>query len=689
MRSTRKAARALGIAGAAGFVISALTLGPPRLEAQQRSEFVPTFSTNSRVKQQMERLQRLAQQKLWDEWVAAYQQLVDDPRDLVLQRDEEFLVGVRFTCHQQLAALPVAVRQRYRALVDNDAKKLFEKAQSTSDAVVMREVYSRYRFSSYGGRALQWIANRALDEGRAELARIAYSRLVKEPGTSPTLLLRYALAASAAGKATEAKTALDRVRKEFGQQQVQLSGQSIPAAQAADQIASAQKSVEANTEQQWERFGGTEGGRLMSQPFSAAGAPVLKKQWAFVLPTVLPAVGGRPNGYGASVRSRFSFLTFPALSKDRLIVQGPRGLTALDLKSGETAWDAQDFALKSDEVGGDVPNAQMRSYYNTPRSVQAAPALDGYVAVTRTPLSNGNDTSRWPMNFGIAAYDVRKGRQLWRRIAGGEPRGVYFNLPSVESNTAFTGIATYRGGITEYSATALDAGTGETLWTTYLGAGSDPLSTIDGSPPAVRDGLVWIESALYTLNALDVITGEIRYIYRYDPGKRSIFRAGFDSAPVVANEPISLVGTNGTLVFCPRWGTDCVGIDPANGKLLWSSPKAPGQSVLGALFAVDGKRAYIGGGALQAINLADGAREWSWEPEASSSSIGFPVLCGDRIYVVVEQKLWIRNAADGKEVGVVDLASHLGENAGYTSLLALKDRLVLCTRDRLFVFAPQ
>jgi hypothetical protein len=107
------------------------------------------------------------------------------------------------------------------------------------------------------------------------------------------------------------------------------------------------------------------------------------------------------------------------------------------------------------------------------------------------------------------------------------------------------------------------------------------------------------------------------------------------------------------------------------------------------LFAVDGKRAYIGGGALQAVNLADGAREWSWEPEASSSNVGFPVLCGDRIYVVVEQKLWIRNAADGKEIGVVDLASHLGENPGYVSLLALKDRLVLCTRDRVFVFGSQ
>src|SRR5688572_12698387 len=140
-----------------------VSLTPARPALAQRSsrtaEFVPTFSTNARVKQQIDRMGKLAAAKSWDPWIAEYQQLVDDTRDLVLERDEEFLVGVRYHCHTLLAGLPAAVRQRYRALHDGDARRLFEKALAESDEAGMREVYSRYRYSSFADRALLWIAN--------------------------------------------------------------------------------------------------------------------------------------------------------------------------------------------------------------------------------------------------------------------------------------------------------------------------------------------------------------------------------------------------------------------------------------------------------------------------------------------------------------------------------------------------
>src|SRR5437660_1691844 len=78
---------------------------------------------------------------------------------------------------------------------------------------------------------------RAQGEGRAELARVAYNRLAKEPGIAATTLLRYALAADAAGRPEEAKTALERVRKEMGAQPVQVAGQNVPGAAAADLLA--------------------------------------------------------------------------------------------------------------------------------------------------------------------------------------------------------------------------------------------------------------------------------------------------------------------------------------------------------------------------------------------------------------------------------------------------------------------
>jgi outer membrane protein assembly factor BamB len=655
---------------------------------------VPTFSTNSRVKQQVERLNRLASQKLWDEWLATYQELVNDDRELVLPRDDEFLVGVRYHCHQLLAALPPAARQRYRALYDAEARRLYDKAAAENDGAGMREVYSRFRFTSHGPRALLWIANRALDEGRPELARVAYSRIAKEPGVTVSTLLRYALAADAAGKDAEARAVLDRVRKEFGAQPAQVAGQNLTGAAAADQVARAMKREEkaVPSGRAWPAFAGA-GDRKMAATVSGG----LKRLWEFAQPTTPGTPVGRGNqsvfvgsSYGTP-RARFSFLSFPALAGDRAWIQGPRNLTALNLATGQPAWDQQDFVLAKDELPNDNSNPRTGGvFYPSGRPVQAAPSVEGPLLTARVPLAIGEkESGRWPGDFGIGVFDARSGRQLWRRIVGGDPRGIYFNIPTLQANTVFTGAATYKGGITEYSAVALDANTGEPLWTTYLGAGSDPLAVTDGSPAAVKDGLVWIESSLYTLNALDLITGEIRLIYHYDPGRRVGYRGGFDSSPPMTNEPISLIASAaGPIVFAPRWGVNVVAIDGASGKLLWASPKAPNEGTVGWLFGVDGKRAYVCGDHVQAINLADGAREWTWAPDVTSS-MGYAALCGDRIYVPVESRIYVRAAADGKELEVLDAADGLGETPGFTALLGVDGMLLASTRDRVVAFGPK
>lgn len=665
---------------------SAASLVPlPAARAQnQTSEFVPSFSTNTRVKQQVERLERLATQKLWDEWINLYQQLVDDDRDLVMARDDEFLVGLRYFCHQQLAALPANVRQRYRAVADNEARKLYEKALAESDEAGMRQVYARYRFSSFATPALKWSADRALDEGRAEWARVAYSRLAKEPAVNVSTLLRYAMAADAAGKAEEAGAVLERVRKEFGAQPLKVGGQNTTGAAAAEQIAKGMRARAAAKATRWASFAGGTGDRNMG----AGVTGEIKKLWDFAQSTTPETV--RPTQQqvfisSASTRARFSFLTFPVVAGDRLWLQGPRNLSSVKLSSGETAWDQQDFVLKRDEIPNQ--NSDPRSggiSYRSGRPVQAAPSVEGHLLVTRMPLAGGERDGRWPSDFAIVALDNRTGNQLWRKVAGGDPRGLYYNIPTVQANTVITGVATYKGGITEYNAVALDAGTGEQIWSTYLGGGSDPLGGVDGSPAAIKDGIVWIESSLYTLNAIDLLTGEVRLIYRYDPGRRAR-NSGIDTSPSLTNEPISLIATaGGPVVFAPRWGVDVVAIDPATGKLLWSSPKGPlSQPAVGSLFAVDSKRAYICGDHVQAINLSNGAREWTWEPQGPTGSVGYAALCGDRIYVPIEGKIHVHGAADGKEVEVLDATEILGESNGLLTLVSTPDALYVASRDRL------
>jgi outer membrane protein assembly factor BamB len=562
----------------------------------------------------------------------------------------------------------------------------------------MLDVYSRYRFSSYANRALAWLAGRALDGGRAEMARVAYGRLAKDPAVTAGTLLRYATAAELAGKPAEARAVLDRVRKEFGAQPVQLGGQATTGAAAADSTArSLKREAAAAPGRRWTSFGGDAGDRKMASSLTGG----VKRLWEFPYPTrpdsprtTSDRVQFSSYSYTSKL-ARFTFLTFPTVHGDKLWVQGPRNLTGMNLANGERVWDRQGFVLTPEEAALQVPvdAGRGRSYYRpTLRAVQGAPAVDGHLLVARMPLQGlERDGSPWPTDFAIVMVDTRDGRQLWRKIAGGDPKNVYYNLPTLQSNAVLTGTATLKGGITEYSAVALDAGTGEPLWTTYLGAGSDPFNGTDGSPAAVRDGIVWIESSLYTLNALDLVTGEVRMIYRYQPERRPGGRTGFDSAPQLTNEPVSLIASGpGPVLFAPRWGVDVVALDPAaNGKLVWSSPKAPGRSTMGSLFAADDKHAYVCGDYIQAINLSDGSREWTAEFNIVASSVGYAALSGDKIYVPVEGRIHILSTADGRELEVLQTQEVVGESAGFAAVLPLDGMLLVTTRDKVIAFGPK
>lgn len=680
----------LGVLAVGAFLLCGIPGGTP-VRAQVRGEFVPTFPTSTRVKQQVERLDRLAAQKLWDQWLQTYQQLVNEGAEQVLERDDEFLVGVRHHCHQLLAGLPAETRQRYRALYDAEAARLYQRAEAARDEAAMREVYSRYRFTASGPRALLWLAGAALDDGRPELARIAYRRAVRETGVDATTLLRYALAAGAAGRREEAAGALERVRREFAGQAATVAGEQLPAPAAAERVAAALRELPApaTSGAGWRRFAGNDGTRRMA----AGPSGELVRLWDYRHPTGTGPTSTRVS-YGSisfsSARSRFAFLSFPIAGEQLAWVQGPRNISAVDLATGTAVWTATGFTLSREENPQENNNPRTGGvWYPSGRPTQAAPLLDGSRVITRMPLAVGDrEGTRWPADFALVALDARSGHILWRRLAGGEPRGMFYNIPAVHAGTLITGSATHKGGITEFSATALDAATGEPLWTTYLGAGSDPLGAADGSPAAFTEGTVWIESTLYTLNALDLLTGELRLIYRYRPGRRESIRGGFNTAPAVINEPISLIaaGETGPVVFAPRWGTDVVALDASTGRLLWSAPKGGGAGATGVLFGADNHRVYITGEHLQALNLADGGREWTWEPEGAAADLGFAALAGDRIYAPINGRIHVRAAADGRDLGILNPSGGLGETVGFSSVVVVGERVLLCTPTGVTAF---
>ena len=664
---------------------------PLGAQRANQPQFVSSFDFSASIQQQLDRLDRLAQQKLWEQWLTGYQRLVDDHPDGVVPRDDEFLVGLRYLLAGRLAALPAAIGQQYRAKYDPAAREIYDQALRAGDAAPMREIVTRYRMTSYWRRALTWLANDALDSGNLTIAHAAYAQVATERTVTPNTLVRYAMASQQLRRIPEARATLQRLSAEFGGERLRLQGKTVTGAEAAAQLLAQLAQPTSPPTADWERFTGPDWTRRMS---GAPAAP-FNEAWKYVYPVVTEpdtraiyrrVVIGAPYGSGAS---RFGYLSFPVVSGERVLAQGPKNVVSLDLADGKALWSQSAFKLPPEALPP-VPRGRAAMglpYYAAGQSFQSAPTRSGRWVVARIPIINGQPAyssrrsrgQRTPLNYALMVTDAASGEILWKSLAPGDPPGSIFNTPAIHENTIFTGAGSALAGITEFRAVAMQAGTGELLWSTYLGGGSDPLLSTDGSPPVVRNGLVWLETTLYTLSALDVVTGEIRHIYRYTPEERLATQRSSRYRTVV-NEPISLLaGGDGPLVLVPRWGRDVVAIDPKTGQLLWAAPRGYGVAV----FGVDDRRAYVCGSTLQAYDLKTGARQWVWDPQAASSNVGYAALVGDKIYVVVEGRLEIRAADDGRSLGQIDLTEFLGDSPGYTSLIARPDLLLIGTRGSL------
>ncbi|MBM3459648.1 MAG: hypothetical protein FJX77_14090 [Armatimonadetes bacterium] len=548
----------------------------------------------------------------------------------------------------------------------------------------MRDVYARYRFSSYAGKALQWLADWHLAQGRPEAARACYARMFREPDLQPASVVRYALAAAATGATAETKETLGLLRGRMANQTLLLAGQRVTGAAAAAQLEKELRPLPPPGERDWRSFGGPDATRAMP------GRPTrtFSRRWAYTYPASLPRTQSsqRFSYYSSTPRNRFSYLNFPVRHGNQVFIQTPRQFVSVDAATGAERWNQSDFVLTREEMPADpqAPNSNYSS--RASRTFQAAPVLSGRRVYARVPLAQSErEVGRWPADIAIAAYDAATGAPIWRRLALGDPRGTFYNLPLVQGGLVVSGSASLKGGITEYSLVVLDAGTGEPLWTTYLGAGSDPLAYVDGSPPLLCDGVLWIETALYTLSAVDLISGEIRHIYRYPPSRQVGYGGRMDGGLLVANEPISLIGAaRGPIVFCPRWGQDAVAIDPGQGRLLWAAPKASRGSTVGVLIGLTERNAIICGDQVQALQLSDGQRQGIWEPEAGSGPVGVAALCGDRICIPVDNKIHVVGADNLRPIEVLDFSRVLGEGPGFLTATMVGDLLLVAGADRVF-----
>lgn len=657
--------------------------------ASQDTGFSASFSSSARASADLERMATLAGQSAWPAWAAVAQQLLDDDRRQVIERDAEFHVGLRRRVYDLLEQAPPAARAAYLQHAEEPARQAYENATKRDDEPAVREAYARYRLTRGGALALRWLADRALDRGRSEEALEAYSRLSSAANVSPEVLLRGAMAASASRNPEAAKAFLEQIRRDWAGHPVRLAGEQMTGKQAADQLAASLGRQPAAPDAVRRAYGTHES--------TAAGTPALasgelKRLWEYQIPLTRLAGSAvfrrtNPRGYTRTAY-RFQFLSYPAVEGDQVWVQGPRSLTCLDRVTGNPQWDFKQFVLREDELPPSNANSRTGGiYYPSDRPSQGAPSLEGHLIAGRFPMAAVQATgSRWPADMALGIFDSRGGSLRWLRTAGGNPPGIYYNVPLLSGNVVYSGLAQHRGGITEYRAQALDAATGEPLWDCYLGGGTDPQGAVDGSPPLVHQGLVWTETSLYTLAGIDIITGDPWLIYRHTPTPASVTR--LNGRIYLRDHPLTLLAASADRVYyAQRWGPEIVAIDQKQARRAWSRNKPADISAEPVAAAVDTQRIYLAGSGVQACSLTDGSIAWSWQPPEDVDLPGIPALGGARLYVPCGRRVFVLDAENGKQLAEFHIGAPDAEGNSMQVMVAAGDTLYLYTADKLVAFA--
>jgi polyvinyl alcohol dehydrogenase (cytochrome) len=408
---------------------------------------------------------------------------------------------------------------------------------------------------------------------------------------------------------------------------------------------------------------------------TAADVPRLKLKWAF----------GIPKGETNNAQ--------PTVVSGRVFMATDNGyIYSLDAKTGCVYWSFQNGSI-----------------------VRNSPAV-GPISGQGSAGQNG---ARWAVFFGdghanVFAVDAQSGRQLWKtrvdqhvvaRITAGvkyhEGR-VYVPISGSEefnSGQPDYPCCTARGGVT-----ALDAGTGKTIWTTY---NVDEPKPWKKNPNGVQlygpsAGGVWdsptidpVRGALYVgtgdavtppespltdaVMALDLKTGKVLWSRRAT--ENDLFMGGCGGpnrseacpSPMgpdhdIGNSPILVTLPNGKrALFVGTKGADVLALDPdANGALLYRvnpsgqpvgfSGRGRGGIVWGG--ATDQRHVYYGMGAagLGAVQSTDGKTAWVFTAPGvggrGSAALGAAptAIPGVVFEGSGDGRLFAVSAADGKQL---------------------------------------
>lgn len=652
----------------------------------------------------------------WSEAIDLYQRMIESFGAKVVQvGSSPVYVTVRDYCHLQITAMPPAARSLYRVRADAQAEAWYRAGVRERDRELLARVIDRAFASSWGDDALDALAELAFEAGQFDEAYMLWKRIdtgsksdgaapQQEPGGTKTSLIypdtnlepalieaKKLLCLLFQGNNEGVASAMSDYRKRFPNARGMLGGVDGLLTERLSHVAR-ETALPRNPEtSHWSTFGGNaQRSKVVPQAVDIGSV-----QWSTPLPanvqTRLSIKG--PLG-GNSPEEMLSY--HPLVLRDLVLVSGREEVRAYDLHEGPKNGDDPLWTFRLRDTMGQASVSVVRAAQGAPHFTMTADRGRLYVRMgtpeTTLPIRRGGQ-----VDSNLVCLDLTAdGKEIWRVTPSERPEEAdlaFEGSPIVADGNLYIGVT--RGGAMTHSYLAcFDAATGAKKWRTLICESSSVTQffmqgAISHNLPTLGAGLVFYNTNLGAVAALDQRTGQVRWIATYSrDGRDDISATGRANSDRPEISPC--VYHDGLVFALPIDGKGIHAFDALNGELRWKSLDPPKLTHM--LGVAHGNLICTGSKAV-ALNVATGRIAWQWFDTANMSSYGRGALAGDLVYFPTKTHVFIIDQRTGvlaktKEEGALqEKFSHSPGNLvvgeGYLVVAEAKNLTVYCEYDVL------
>lgn len=580
------------------------------------------------------------------------QRVLDEAGDDLITVDGKQYRSARWVAHQILAKLPPDALKGYQDRLDAPARKLLDTAKKTRDPAPLWQLLDRYFVSRPADEALLLLGDLLFDRGEFRTAQLHWRRLLSDgngdityPGSRAdpaAIRARIILASIFQGDTEGAAAELTAFKAKHPDARGTIAGRDGPLADTLQSVLDAAPRVPPAgvTGTDWPTFGG-------DANRTAHVGTRLPSQWPANATWRQPL---RLDRFTPSARQPFGH---PVIVGGRVFVTDGEMIRGFELMTGKPLLD---FVLPQ-PAGHDPGN---------PNSCPTLTAAGDRLYVRLGPVTirpptgtksakPGEDTAIVCLAQTVKADGSAGLKELWRvrpPVGEGKAPVVWEGVPLVVGRRMWAAFSRFEGGRVTHGVACYDPADAveapdRPAWVADV---SDSSVSLDSEGRTRHELLTRAgRNVVFCSNdgavtALDAITGQRAWGFRYPRSRKAEANRAPDPAPAVA--------CDGRVFVAPADGERVYALDAETGRLMWESGPTEGAQILGVaagrlIVAVAGPVRGIRG-----LDLATGSYRApeGWLHHTGLLGYGRGFVTDDLIAWPTRNGLYFLRPGDGSEI---------------------------------------